>query len=99
MPTIILRRPVITEKSLLEVQEKIIYMFEVNPRANKHQVRAAVQELFGVEVESVRTMMKPGRIKRSGKKRIQRYTSAQKRALVQVKQGQKIQAFDVINKS
>ena len=61
----ILRRPVITEKSTL-MQEQGRYVFEVAPRANKHQIKGAVEEAFRVDVVSVNTMHVHGKRKRFG---------------------------------
>lgn len=58
----IIKRPIITEKAL-KLQTQRQYVFEVDPQANKIQIKRAIEELFEVKVESVRTV----RIK--GKKR------------------------------
>lgn len=52
----IIKKPVITEKSELLRKEYNKYTFEVNPKANKFQIRNAVQELFNVKVLTVATM-------------------------------------------
>ena len=49
-------RPVVTEKSSAAYQTRKEYTFEVHPQANKHQIREALQKLFGVTVTDVRTM-------------------------------------------
>ena len=49
-------RPVVTEKSSAAYQARREYAFEVHPEANKYQIRAALQQLFGVTVTDVRTM-------------------------------------------
>ncbi len=58
MPTLhqIVVRPVVTEKSSAAYQTRKEYTFEVHPEANKHQIRDALQKLFGVTVTDVRTM-------------------------------------------
>ena len=62
----ILKRPVITERSS-EVMAEKKYTFEVDVRANKTQVKHAVQEVFGVQVEKVNIMNYKGKFKRMGK--------------------------------
>ena len=59
----VLRRPLITEKNTtLQTQSK--YVFEVDARANKNQVKQAVEKVFKVEVLSVNMMTVPGKTKR-----------------------------------
>ncbi|ETA81107.1 50S ribosomal protein L23 [Youngiibacter fragilis] len=61
----ILRKPVITEKSMAAMGEKK-YTFIVHPLANKVQIKRAVEEVFGVEVAEVRTIKSLGKVKRVG---------------------------------
>lgn len=61
----ILLRPVITEHSADLMAEKK-YTFEVDPRANKTEIKAAVEEAFGVKVKKVNTMNYTGKLKRMG---------------------------------
>ena len=96
MPNIVVKKPIITEKSVAEASAKNIYLFEVNPGANKHQISAEVARMYGVEVLSVRTVMKAVKKKRSGKKRVVRMTAPKKKAFVHVKAGQKIAVFDIV---
>jgi large subunit ribosomal protein L23 len=86
----VLRRPIISEKSygLLE-QNK--YTFEVDPRANKTEIKIAVEKVFDVRVVEVNTL------NRHGKRRRTRYGWGQrpgsKRAIVTVADGQRIDIF------
>ena len=64
-PFEIIRRPVVTEKSTL-MHDDDRYTFEVATTATKHQVKAAVEEAFNVEVLKVNTMMVKGKRKRFG---------------------------------
>ncbi len=75
----ILKRPVITERSS-EQMEFRKYTFEVDTRANKTQVKDAVQEIFGVEVEKVNVMNYKGKFKRMG--RHAGYTNKRRKAVV-----------------
>ncbi|MFL0249197.1 50S ribosomal protein L23 [Clostridium neuense] len=61
----ILRRPVITEKSMTEMANKK-YTFIVDVHANKPQIKKAVEEVFGVKVEDVKTANVLGKTKRVG---------------------------------
>ncbi len=63
----IVLRPVITEKTAHAEADQNTYVFEVGINTNKIQIRNAVQRLFGVTVESVKTSIVRGKIRRSGK--------------------------------
>ncbi|MCD8502103.1 MAG: 50S ribosomal protein L23 [Bacillaceae bacterium] len=77
----VIKRPVITERSTdLMAEQK--YTFEVDPRANKTQIKNAIEEIFGVKVASVNTMNYKGKFKRFG--RYTGYTSKRKKAIVQL---------------
>ncbi len=64
-PYDIIRRPIITERSMNDVENKV-YTFEVSGGANKIEIRRAVEEIFGVEVLKVNTMNMMGKEKRMG---------------------------------
>ena len=61
----IIRRPVITEQSMADVADKK-YVFEVAIAANKTEIKAAVEEIFGVKVAKVNTLRQLGKVKRTG---------------------------------
>jgi len=61
----IIRKPVITEKSMAAMAEKK-YTFIVHMSANKVQIKKAVEEVFGVKVDAVKTMRVEGKQKRVG---------------------------------
>jgi large subunit ribosomal protein L23 len=77
----IIKRPVITERSSDIMAEKK-YTFEVEVRANKTQVKDAVQEIFGVKVEKVNIMNYKGKFKRMGKHA--GYTNKRRKAIVKL---------------
>ena len=84
----VIREPLITEKGTN--QEKIRkYFFRVHPDANKYEIRGAVERIFNVKVAQVNTMTVPGKWKRvrhqPGK------TAEWKKAVVTLKEGQKIE--------
>lgn len=82
----IILRPVLTEKSNDGVAAKR-YVFMVDPRADKVQVKAAVESVFDVTVESVNIVTVRGKLKRQG--RTQGYTSKGKKAYVTLTAGSK----------
>ena len=77
----VLKRPVITERSSEEMAENK-YTFEVDVRANKTQVKHAVEEVFGVKVEKVNIMNYKGKFKRMGK--FGGYTNKRRKAIVKL---------------
>ncbi len=88
----VLKRPIITEKSTV-LQEQNKYVFEIMPRANKTQVREAVERAFEVSVTNVNIVMNAGENRRLRNGRWLR-TSATKKAIVSVAPGQTIQLFE-----
>ena len=61
----IIRRPVITEQSMEAVADKK-YVFMVDVNANKTEIKAAVEQIFGVKVAKVNTLIVGGKVKRTG---------------------------------
>lgn len=57
--------PLMTERSVSMIENENKLIFIVNRRANKHEIARAVQELYGVEVERVRTLIEPGGLKKA----------------------------------
>ena len=87
----VLRRPLITEKnSMLQAQGK--YAFEVAKEANKPQIKQAVEKAFKVKVTTVNIMTVPGKTRRVGRRQV--LTPAQKKAIVTLKPGDKIELFE-----
>ena len=94
-PHKIILRPVITEKSTLLKDMNREVCFEVDPRANKIEIKKAAELLFKVKVERVRIQNKRGKIRRvgrsSGKKK------DWKKAYVKIKEGEKmIEYFEAV---
>ena len=81
-PEDIILRPVLTEKGYDGIADKR-YTFQVLKSANKTQIKIAVEQMFGVEVESVHTITQRGKLKRQG--RSQGFTPARKKAIVSLK--------------
>ena len=61
----IIRRPVITEQSMEAVADKK-YVFMVDVDANKTEIKAAIEQIFGVKVAKVNTVRMQGKVKRTG---------------------------------
>jgi large subunit ribosomal protein L23 len=85
-------RPLVTEKSTLGREERNEVSFAVDPRASKHDVRRAVEELFSVRVDDVRTMRMPRKTRRVG--RFLGHRPAWKKAIVRLAEGQSIEFFE-----
>ncbi len=89
----IIKRPVITERSSEAMADKK-YTFEVDVRANKTQVKDAIQEIFGVRVEKVNVMNYKGKFKRMGK--FGGYTNKRRKAIITLtKESKEIEFFEV----
>ena len=89
----IIKRPVITERSSEAMAEKK-YTFEVDTKANKTQVKDAIQEIFGVKVDKVNIMNYKGKFKRMGK--FGGYTNKRRKAIVKLTADSKeIEFFEV----
>jgi large subunit ribosomal protein L23 len=91
----ILIRPIITEKATAQSEDANCYAFEVARRANKVEIKKAIEEFYGVNIERVRTMIVPA-------KRSVRYTKsgliegrkgAYKKAIVEVRSGEVIDLY------
>ena len=94
-PTKIILRPVITEKSTVLKERNREVCFEVAPKANKTEIKKAVEHLFKVKVESVRTQAKHGKERRLG--RSSGRTKDWKKAFVRLKEGEKmIEYFEAV---
>ena len=61
----IIKRPVITEQSMENIADKK-YVFEVDINANKTEIKAAVEAVFGVKVAKINTVRMQGKVKRTG---------------------------------
>ena len=93
-PRAVLQLHLMTEKSLGLKEKNNAYAFRVDRKANKLQIREAVEKAFKVKVDSVRTMMVPGKPKRLGM--YAGRTGAWKKAIVTLKEGQHIADFENI---
>jgi len=88
----IIRRPIVTEKSTVQREEINAVTFEVDRRANKIEIKDAVQRLFNVSVTDVRVMNFAGKAKRVGRHVGRK--SDWKKAVVVLKAGDAIEFFE-----
>ena len=89
--TDVLRRPLITEKTTVAREDGRTLVFQVAMDANKVDIKRAVEQLLGSKVESVRTSLAHGKMKRQG-----RYTGRRpdwKKAYVRLREGEKLPEF------
>lgn len=94
-PYDIIKKPVLTEKSYDHLSSKT-YTFIVDRNANKLEIRAAVEEIFGVKVDTVHTINSLGKMKRQGAHMGRRAST--KKAYVKLKKDSKgIEFFDSIS--
>jgi large subunit ribosomal protein L23 len=84
----VIKRPIITEKGLTLKEKDRTLCFEVDDHASKQQIREAVEQLFKVKVQQVRTMTVPGKMRRRGK--YTGYRSDWKKAYVTLREGEKM---------
>ena len=91
----ILIKPIITEKATTMSELRNCYSFEVDPKANKIEIKNAVEAAYGVSVEKVRTVnVRPDRRTRYTKTGIQHgKTNAIKKAIVQLAEGETIDLY------
>ena len=89
--TDVIRRPLITEKTSILREDGRTIVFQVATGANKLQIKRAIEQLLGSKVESIRTTIAHGKIKRQGRFAGQR--SDWKKAYVKLREGEKIPEF------
>ena len=89
--TDVLKKPILTEKSLRLMDEENKYTFDVDVRCNKVEVKEAVEKLFNVKVEKVNVMNIRPKTKRVG--RYEGKTNRRKKAIVKLAEGNKIDLF------
>ena len=91
----ILIKPIITEKATMQSEVLNAYAFQVNTKANKVEIKKAVEAAYGVSVEKVRTInVRPDRKTKFTKTGVQHgKTNAVKKAIVQQAEGEKIDLY------
>lgn len=87
----LIQKPMITEQALQKAKRSV-YGFYVHKKATKSQIKAGVQQLFGVEVASVKTAIRKGKLRKVGKRMVKKNLPDYKIAYVTVRKG-KIDLF------
>jgi large subunit ribosomal protein L23 len=87
----VIRKPLVTEKGVEKKENQRTLCFEVALAANKTQVKSAVEKLFKVKVDEVRTASFEGKLRRRG--RFAGYRPDWKKAYVKLKKGEKVPDF------
>jgi len=90
----IIKRPVVSEKSTMQKEVANQLSFEVDRKANRIEIKKAVQSLFSVQVDAVRTLQIKGKFKKRG--RIIGKRRDWKKAIVTLKPGERIEFFEGI---
>ncbi len=92
-PRSVILRPVVSEKSYALLDHNV-YTFVVSPKANKIEIRQAVEAIFNVRVEAVRTLNRQGKRKRSRRQATFGKRPDTKRAMVTLREGHSIPLFE-----
>lgn len=95
MNSTVIKRPIVTEKTVARANRDNVYTFEVNRTADKNAIKAAIEGTYGVKVTAVNNVMKAKEKKRTGKKRLVMTVAKTKKALIQLQSGQTIDLFDL----
>ena len=90
----IIKRPIVSEKSTMQKEVSNQLSFEVDRKANRIEIKKAIQSLFSVQVDAVRTLQIKGKYKRRG--RIIGKRKDWKKAIVTLKPGERIEFFEGI---
>jgi len=84
-------KPILTEKSTNLIKNNL-YMFEVDQRVNKFQLKKALEKLYSVEVADIRVNNRKGKMRKVGRKQVEKRLSAKKIVFIKLKTG-KIDLF------
>jgi large subunit ribosomal protein L23 len=91
----ILQKPILTEKASALTEKANRFTFRVDPRANKLQIKSAIEEMYGVSIESVNTMVVQGKAKSRNTKAglVTGRSPKYKKAIVTLKEGETIDYY------
>jgi len=89
----LVREPIITEQSFRLIEDHNRYTFKVDVKANKVEIKKAIEAIFDVVVIKVNTINVKPKFKKMGQH--EGYTAAYKKAIVELKEGQTIEAFNI----
>lgn len=91
----VILKPVVTEKTIARANQENVYTFEVSKSADKHAIKAVIEQTYGVKVITVNNVVRPKKIKRTGRKRLLATRAKTKKSLIKLQEGQTIGLFDV----
>jgi large subunit ribosomal protein L23 len=91
----VIRKPIVTEKTIARANRDNVYTFEVNRTADKNAIKAAIEQTYSVTVLAVNNVMRPKSLRRTGKKRLTTMLPKTKKALIKLKKGETINLFDL----
>lgn len=90
-PYYIIKRPIVTEESIIQRDTKNQYVFRVEVKANKHQIRDAIEQLFKVKVVSVNTIRYLGKVSGRRGRSTPGHRPDWKKAIITLRQGDTIE--------
>ena len=90
----IISQAILSEKSTIIKEKENKYVFKVNPLANKHEIKHAIETAFGVKVTDIQTVNVKGKTKRLG--RFEGKRSSWKKAIIRLKEGNTIEIFEKV---
>ena len=85
-----IKKPLVTERSTILKEKFNQYVFQVDPASNKHEIKEAIEKLFKVQVEKVRTANFQGKLRRLAAGRPQGRRPTWKKAIVTLRKGNEI---------
>ncbi len=88
----LIRKPLTTEKTTIQKEEYNQVSFEVAPSANRIEIKKAIEKIFNVKVDSVKTLRVKGKVKQRG--RIVGKRKDRKKAIVKLMPGERIDFFE-----
>jgi len=91
LATDVIKKPILTEKSTFDMNERNRYTFEVDRRATKTDIKDAVESLYNVKVDGVATQVRKGKARRMRYGYVQEAST--KKATVRLAEGQSIELF------
>jgi len=91
---IVLKKPIITEKTLREYKENKVVTFSVNLNANKHQIERTLIEVYAVKVAGIRVVNRLGKVKFSRFSKKKGKLQDQRIAYIKLEDNQKIDIFE-----
>lgn len=94
----ILKKPILTEKASVLTEKLNRYAFKVDPRANKLQIKSAIEQMYGVSIQAVNTIVVSGKTKSRNTKAglVSGKTAKYKKAIITLKDGETIDFYSTI---